>query len=66
MVSRIGINLAAASSELGKETEARAEAVEVLRMNPQFSLEVHKQRAPSKDPTVLDRHLASLRQAGLK
>jgi adenylate cyclase len=53
-------------SELGQATEARAEAAEVLRINPQFSLEVHKQRAPIKDPAVLERHLAALRKAGLK
>ena len=58
--------LAAVYSELGQEAEARAEAAEVLRLNPQFSLEVHKQRTPIKDPAVLERHLAALRKAGLK
>src|SRR5262245_15699459 len=42
--------LTAVYSELGKAAEARAEAVEVLRINPNFSLEVHKQRVPIKDP----------------
>jgi tetratricopeptide (TPR) repeat protein len=37
------LTLAAVYSELGKDTEAQAEATEVLRMNPQFSLEVHKE-----------------------
>jgi TolB-like protein/Flp pilus assembly protein TadD len=60
------LTLAAVYSELGKEAEARAEAVEVLRLNPQFSLEVHKQRMPIKDPAVLERHLAALRKAGLR
>jgi tetratricopeptide (TPR) repeat protein len=60
------LTLAAVYSELGKEAEARVEAEEVLRINPQFSLEVHKQRAPIKDPAVLERHLAALRKAGLK
>ena len=60
------LNLAAVYSELGREAEARAEATEVLRLNPQFSLEVHKQRAPIKDPALLERHLAALRKAGLK
>jgi TolB-like protein/Flp pilus assembly protein TadD len=58
--------LAAVYSELGKEAEARAEAAEVLRINPQFSLEVHRQRMPIKDPAVLERHLVALRKAGLK
>jgi adenylate cyclase len=60
------LTLAAVYSELGREVEARVEAVEVLRLNPQFSLEVHKQRAPIKDPAMLERHLAALRKAGLK
>lgn len=62
----IHLMLAAVYSELGQGAEAQAEAAEVLRINPQFSLEVHRQRMPIKDPTVLERHLAALRQAGLK
>ena len=58
--------LAMVYSELGQAAEARAEATEVLRLNPQFSLEVHRQRMPIKDPVVLERHLAALRKAGLK
>ncbi|MBI3756964.1 MAG: tetratricopeptide repeat protein [Deltaproteobacteria bacterium] len=60
------LTLAAVYSELGKEVEARAEAAEVLRINPQFSLEVHKERVPIKDPAMLERHIAALRKAGLK
>src|SRR5262249_5874050 len=60
------LNLAAVYSELGREAEARAEAAEVLRINPQFSLEIHKQRVPIKDPVMLERHLTALRKAGLK
>jgi adenylate cyclase len=56
---------AIAASEAGREEEARAAAAEVLRINPQFSLEVHRQRSPIKDPAVLDRHLVALRKAGL-
>ena len=58
--------LAAVYSELGQAAEARAEAAEVLRLNPKFSLEVHKQRMPIKDPAVLERHITALRKAGLK
>jgi tetratricopeptide (TPR) repeat protein len=58
--------LAAVYSELGQAAEAQTEAAEVLRLNPHFSLEVHKQRMPIKDPAVLERHLAALRNAGLK
>ncbi|MBI3757040.1 MAG: tetratricopeptide repeat protein [Deltaproteobacteria bacterium] len=58
--------LAAVYSELGKEAEAHAEVAEVLRINPKFSLEVHKERAPIKDPATLERHIAALQKAGLK
>ena len=58
--------LAAVYSELGRKVEASAEAVEVLRLNPQFSLEVHRQRGPMKDLALLERHLSALRKAGLK
>ncbi len=58
--------LAVVYSELGQAAEARAEAAEVLRLNPNFSLAVHRQRMPIKDPAVLERHLAALRKAGLK
>jgi adenylate cyclase len=60
------LTLAAVYSELGRAAEARAEAAEVLRLNPQFSLEVHRQREPIKDPALLERRLAALRKAGLK
>jgi adenylate cyclase len=60
------LTLTAVYSELGKETEARAEAAEVLRLNPKFSLEVHRQRVPIKDSSVLERHLTALRKARLK
>ena len=60
------LTLAAVYSDLGKEAEARAEAAEVLRINPKFSLEVHKERTPIKDPATLERHIAALRKAGLK
>jgi len=58
--------LAAVYSELGRAAEAQAEAAEVLRLNPRFSLAVHRQRMPIKDPVVLEHHLAALRKAGLK
>jgi tetratricopeptide (TPR) repeat protein len=63
---RTHLMLAAAYSELGQIAEARAAAAEVLRINPKFSLEVHKQREPIKDPAMLERHIAALRKAGLK
>jgi adenylate cyclase len=58
--------LAAAYSEVGREDEARAEAAEVLRLSPQYSLDVMQQRWPYKDPVQLERLLVALRKAGLK
>ncbi len=60
------LTLAGVYSELGQEAEARAEAAEVLRLNPHFSLEVHRQRMPLKDPAKVERIIAALRKAGLK
>jgi len=60
------LTLAVVYSELGQAAEAQKEAAEVLRLNPHFSLEVHKQRMPIKDPAMLERHIAALRKAGLK
>jgi tetratricopeptide (TPR) repeat protein len=58
--------LAAVYGESGQEEEARAEAAEILRLNPHFSLEVVRQTVPYKDQARLERFLAALRQAGLK
>jgi TolB-like protein/Tfp pilus assembly protein PilF len=60
------LTLAAVYSELGQTAEAQKEAAEVLRLNPNFSLTVHRQRMPIKDPAVLERHIGALRKAGLK
>jgi hypothetical protein len=53
-------------AELGRLEEARAEAAEVLRLNPNFSLEVLRQKIPYKDPAFLERYLAAQRKAGMK
>ncbi len=52
-------------TELGREDEARAEAAEVLRISPHFSLERWMQISPQKDQ-YLKRVIADLRKAGLK
>lgn len=65
-ILRIHLMLAVVYSELGQAAEARAEAAKVLQLNPKFSLEVHKQRMPIKDPAVLERHIEALHKAGLK
>ena len=46
------LSLAVAYSELGREAEARAEAAEVLRINPKFSLEVHREDAHQRSSGV--------------
>jgi adenylate cyclase len=60
------LTLAASYAELDREEEARAEAAEVLRINPKFSLEAWGQRVPFKDQARLERSLAALRKTGLK
>ncbi|MGE0824323.1 MAG: tetratricopeptide repeat protein [Candidatus Binatia bacterium] len=63
------VNLAVCYIELGREKEARAEAAEVLRRNPNFSVKTawRKENQPFKDPTpILDRLYAAARKAGLK
>jgi adenylate cyclase len=49
----------------GQYEEARAEAKEILRIDPLFSLEQHTMRLPYKDQAVNERLLADLRKAGL-
>lgn len=60
------VHLAVCYAELWREAEARAEVMEILRINPHFSLEWVKRTTPYKDPTVLECFLDSLRKAGLK
>jgi len=62
----VHVFLAATYSDLGRDEEAQAEAVAVLRLSPSLSLETSGKRLPYKDPAVLERHLAALRKAGLK
>ncbi len=58
--------LAVIYSELGREEEAKAEGAEILRIVPNFSLEVGRQKWVYKDPAVTERYIAALRKAGLK
>jgi hypothetical protein len=50
--------------ELGRNEEARAEAADVMRINPQFSLAVQKQTAAMEQP-FRDRIYADIAKAGL-
>ncbi len=61
----IHLMLIACYVELGRNEEARAEAAEVMRINPQFSLAVQKQTAAMEQP-FHDRIYADIAKAGLK
>jgi tetratricopeptide (TPR) repeat protein len=60
------IYLAASYLELGQVEKARAEAAEILRTNPSFSLEAGGRRLPYKDKAIIERLGESLSKAGLK
>ena len=51
--------------ELGRNEEARAEAAEVMRLNPQFSLAVQKQMVGWNEPPR-DHLFSDMAKAGLK
>jgi adenylate cyclase len=62
------LGLAATYSMMGREKEARAEAEEVLRINPKFSLDRWKenQGALFKDQSETDKAVDALRKVGMK
>ncbi len=62
----VHLSLAATYIEMGREKEARAEAAEVLRINPKFSLDNLAKTLPFKDRSETDRYIGALRKAGLK
>ncbi len=51
---------------MGRDTEARAEATEVLRLNPKFAVDSWAKRQNYKDQSEIDRIANALRKAGLK
>ena len=58
--------LAATYSMMGRKNEARAEAEEVLRLNPKFSLDYFAKISVYKEQSVIDNIIDALRKAGLK
>jgi len=60
------IGLAATYAALEREKEARAEANEVLTLNPSFSVEEFIKVLPFKDPEFPNRYAEYLQKAGLK
>ena len=64
--SRIRIGLAACYVYLGRQEEAQAEAAEVLKLDPEYSLEDYAKTLPFKNKTDTERLVAALRKAGLE
>jgi tetratricopeptide (TPR) repeat protein len=58
--------LTAAYSAVGRDSEARAEAAEVLRIDPNFTAEGLIKRFTIRNQPFLDKMVADLRKAGLK
>jgi adenylate cyclase len=58
--------LAATYALMAREKEAHAEAAEVTRIDPNFSLESYAKRIPYKHQKVIDNIVSALRKAGLK
>ena len=64
IISHVGC--AAALAMAGRLEEARAEAAEVMRIDPKFSLEGFTKRFPWKDQARVERFSEACRKAGLK
>jgi adenylate cyclase len=60
------IGLADVYSEMGRVEEAHTQALEILRIDPSFSLENWSKTEPFRDATHLGKRLTALRKAGLK
>jgi adenylate cyclase len=59
-------NLAACYIEVGRVNDARAEAAEVMRINPGFSLEYQKRHSVVKEQPMRERIYSDMAKAGLK
>jgi adenylate cyclase len=57
--------LASAYAQLGQLEEARAEAAEVLRINPGFTIQRYKRLLVFKHPEDAEHRVDGLRKAGL-
>jgi len=61
------LNMADAYIQMGREKEARSEAAEVLRINPNFSLDNYAKACYAfKDQMMINRYIGNLRKTGLK
>jgi adenylate cyclase len=59
------VGLASTYAQLEQFVEARAEAAEVLRINPGFTIESYKRLAVYKNPKDVEHRIDGLRKAGL-
>ena len=59
------LRLAVIHAEQGREEEMRAEAAEVLRINPKFSVETWAKVQSFKDPKIHEYRKALMIKAGL-
>ncbi|WVT76791.1 adenylate/guanylate cyclase domain-containing protein (plasmid) [Sinorhizobium chiapasense] len=57
--------LAATYAQVGRLEDARRAAAELLKLNPEFSIERYSSRAPYRDKALLARYVEGLRLAGL-
>jgi adenylate cyclase len=62
----VHLGLAATYIMMNREKEARAEAAEILRIDPSFSLDRFAKVYPYKDQSVTDNLINACRKAGLK
>jgi adenylate cyclase len=60
------VGLAGTYSMMSQEKEAHAEATEVLRINPKFSVDYFAKTLSYKDQSKKDKTISALRKAGLK
>jgi adenylate cyclase len=63
---RLHIGLAASYVYLGRQEEAKATAAQVLKLDPEYSLDDHAKTLPLKNEAAKERLVAALRKAGLK
>ena len=60
------VGLTGTYSLMGREKESHEAALEVLKIDPEFSLKKFAKTVPSKDQDRLKRYIEALRKAGLK
>jgi adenylate cyclase len=62
--SVVQLGLAACYGSLGRKREAHQAVAEVMRLNPDFSLDLYSMTVPFKNQSDLEQHLEDLRKAG--